>query len=113
MTTIDRALLEQALDALECCYSQKYDGAKLHGAKAALRDALSAQPAKPLFADLIAQHEGLAEELAAMNGPAWHDAPTCAGLWANDEAVWSFQEHELHSPRKDGRWCGPLPEDTK
>ena len=42
--TIDRNLLEQALDALECCYSEKYDGAKIHGAKTALRAALAAQP---------------------------------------------------------------------
>jgi len=41
-----RELLQQALEALECCYSEKYDGAKYHGAKAAIRAHL-AQPVQP------------------------------------------------------------------
>ena len=35
--TVERALLEQALAALECAYSENYDGAKIHGAKVAIR----------------------------------------------------------------------------
>lgn len=89
--TIDRTLLEQALDALNCCYSEKYDGAKFHGAKAALRAALAAQ----------------------QPAPAWNDVPTCSGVWVNAAELWAFSEGEISGLRKNGRWFGPLPEDTK
>ena len=45
--TVERALLEQALAALECAYSENYDGAKIHGAKVAIRAALSAPATAP------------------------------------------------------------------
>ena len=71
MTTItdQKALLERALEKILTCWP------KSDPLVNEIRAALAAQPAKPLFAELIAQHEGLAEELAAMDGPAWHDAP--------------------------------------
>lgn len=81
-----------------------------------LEAALAAQP-KPLFADLIAHLEGLADELAAMDGPAWHDAPTVPGLWLNsvfmkveDVEQWHI-DCQLHL--ECARWFGPIPKDTK
>ena len=96
--TIDRSLLEQALDALECCYSQEYDGAKIHGAKASLRAALAAkQPA-----------------------PAWHDAPTEPGDWILSTACGlevhqGIKQHELDNGElwPGSRWFGPIPEYQK
>ncbi len=42
-----RALLEQALEALECAYSENYDGAKIHGAKVAIRAHLAQPQGEP------------------------------------------------------------------
>ena len=59
MVTIERKKLEQVLDDLICAssYCNTYDAIDV------VKEAL-AQPEKGLFIDLIAQHEGLAEELA-------------------------------------------------
>ena len=53
--------------------------------------------------------------------PAWHDAPTCAGLWITTDgqsrpAHWlvcrvTDAEHEASQSAKDERWYGPIPED--
>ena len=87
--TIDRSLLQQALDALT------YQGTmgptrrqRRDAAVAALRAALAA-PA---------------------TAPAWHDAPTVPGLWVVDEKLWRITKPELHEGSED-RWLGPLPED--
>ena len=89
-----RALLEQALEALECAYSENYDGAKIHGAKVAIR--------------------------AHLAQPAWHDAPTCSGLWfcdEGDENPYRFTCHNVSIPLnphlvgEGERWYGPIPPD--
>jgi hypothetical protein len=77
------------------------------------RAALAAQPAKPLFADLIAQHEGLKEELAAMDGPAWHDAPTGPGLWVlSDGTALVLESGPTPFDCVGLRWFGPIPPDS-
>ena len=96
--TVERALLEQALAALECAYSENYDGAKIHGAKVAIRAALSAPATAP--------------------EPAWHDAPTVPGLWVSDFS-WMAQKLgretvEFYAKNRSipsRRWYGPMPED--
>ncbi len=116
--TIDRTLLEQALDALNCCYSEKYDGAKFHGAKAALRAALTAQPQTLDEAMAVPRAMAQAYEngynAALANGPAWHDVPTVPGLWVDgiNLRVLRFNDPDIGHIGK-GRWLGPLPEDTK
>jgi hypothetical protein len=115
-TTIDKSLLDASIKQINdnpMELSRAIARAYTNGWNAAL----ASQPAKPLFAELIEQHEGLAEELAAMDGPAWHDAPTEPGLWVcqredrhksyrvADPAVW------ITAPEIGDRWCGPLPED--
>ena len=88
-----RALLEQALEALECAYSENYDGAKIHGAKVAIR--------------------------AHLAQPAWHDAPTVPGLWVCRQAITdNVQAYEVtdqmalnRNLKLKGQWYGPIPED--
>ena len=52
--------------------------------------------------------------------PAWHDAPTCAGLWfcdEGDENPYRFTCHNVSIPLnphlvgEGERWYGPIPED--
>ena len=52
--------------------------------------------------------------------PAWHDAPTCSGLWfcdEGDENPYRFTRHNVSIPLKphlvgEGeRWYGPIPPD--
>lgn len=88
-----RALLEQALEALECAYSENYDGAKIHGAKVAIR--------------------------AHLAQPAWHDAPTVPGLWVCrqfiTDRVQAYEVIDEMAFNKNlglkGRWYGPIPPD--
>ncbi len=55
------------------------------------------------------------------SGPAWHDAPTCAGLWVcrhnitRHVTAYEFSEVLLKRRRlvEKGRWFGPIHEDTK
>lgn len=50
--------------------------------------------------------------------PAWHDAPTCAGVWICDEGdicyTWTAHNIEIldqFDPGDGLRWYGPIPED--
>jgi hypothetical protein len=52
--------------------------------------------------------------------PAWHDAPTCAGLWfcdEGDENPYRFTCHNVSIPLnphlvgEGERWYGPIPPD--
>ena len=95
--TIDRSLLQQALDALT------YQGTmgptrrqRRAAAVAALRVALAAPATAPAR-------------------PAWHDAPTVPGLWLNsvfmkveDVEQWHI-DCQLHL--ECARWFGPIPPD--
>lgn len=99
--TIDRSLLQQALDALT------YQGTmgptrrqRRAAAVAALRAALSAPATAP------AQ-------------PSWHDAPTEPGLWVRNshEGIGVYSVYSISEAAtkilKGGyaRWYGPIPED--
>lgn len=59
--TVPRELLNQALDALNCAYSEKYDGSKFHGAKAAIRAALEAPATTP--DDRVKELEAIIDKL--------------------------------------------------
>ena len=51
--------------------------------------------------------------------PAWHDAPTCAGLWVCRQAITdNVQAYEVtdqvalnRNLKLKGQWYGPIPED--
>ena len=101
--TIDRSLLQQALDALT------YQGTmgptrrqRRAAAVAALRAALSAPATAPAR-------------------PAWHDAPTVPGLWACrqfiTDRVQAYEVTDEIAFNKNlglkGRWYGPIPEDRQ
>ena len=96
--TIERKLLEQALNALllPCDRWNKQQFLIVKGAIEALKAALAA-PA---------------------SAPAWHDAPTCAGLWVSDFS-WMAQKLgretvEFYAKNRSipsRRWYGPMPED--
>jgi hypothetical protein len=97
--TIDRSLLQQALDALT------YQGTmgptrrqRRAAAVAALRVALAAPATAP--------------------EPSWQDAPTVPGLWVSDFS-WMAQKLgretvEFYAKNRSipsRRWYGPMPED--
>ena len=95
--TIDRSLLQQALDALT------YQGTmgptrrqRRAAAVAALRAALSAPATAPAR-------------------PAWHDAPTVPGLWLNSVTMKVERLEQWHIDAQMyvdiARWFGPIPED--
>lgn len=100
--TIDRSLLQQALDALT------YQGTmgptrrqRRDAAVAALRVALAAPATAPAR-------------------PAWHDAPTVPGVWICDEGdicyTWTAHNIEIldqFDPGDGLRWYGPIPEDRQ
>ena len=57
---------------------------------------------------------------APATAPAWHDAPTCAGLWLcdeGDENPYRFTCHDISMPLnphlvgEGERWYGPIPKD--
>jgi len=90
-----RALLEQALDALNSCGSgysreQWFDENRVYPAIEAIRAHL-AQP---------------------QGEPAWHDAPTVPGLWVVGSRCLHINELDLPIyERSNCRWYGPIPED--
>ena len=95
--TIDRALLEQALEALDNIPHPPWRDKEL-------ADAIRAELAKPVEQQL----------------PAWHDAPTCAGLWLCNYGI--LEVVCINQPDVDnfddfynagGRWYGPIPQDAK
>jgi len=62
----------------------------------------------------------LYQPATAPEQPAWHDAPTCAGLWLCDEGrenPYCFTTHRVTWPLNSmllgegERWFGPIPED--
>lgn len=82
------------------------------------------QPSQPAHTEAevqelmeFAKHHALgtfSDALAAQPSvPAWNDVPTCSGVWVNAAELWAFSEGEISGLRKNGRWFGPLPEDTK
>ena len=97
MTDHTRALLEQALKALEYHTQQTRPIQKTEHAILAIR-----------------------AELAKPSAPAWHDAPTCAGLWLcndGDDNPYRRTTHRVTFPLnqllvgENERWYGPIPQD--
>ncbi len=102
--TIPRALLEQALNALTS-FEQNY-GSLWYS---------SYEPDQ-----IDATCSSLRAELAKPSAtPAWHDAPTCAGLWVCRQAITdNVQAYEVtdqvalnRNLKLKGQWYGPIPED--
>jgi len=91
-----RALLKQALVALEY---HKQQTRPIDTTDIAI-EAIRAELAKP-----------------APSQPAWHDAPTEAGLWVNNRNMSAYKISAEHIRRGvfNARWFGPipLPEDRK
>ena len=76
-STIDRALLEQALEALEACYSPEYYGAKIYAAKLALRAELAKQKLDPVGSELLSKQADQPELTS--------QGQVCAALAAPDD----------------------------
>lgn len=62
--------------------------------------------------------DALSAPATAPEQPAWHDAPTCAGVWICDEDdicyTWTAHSIEIldqFDPGEGMRWFGPIPED--
>jgi hypothetical protein len=110
MTIItERALLEQALDALNTCkkgvycdidgdfrVTYHYDTCKVKAAIEAATAALAAQP----------------------SAPAWHDAPNAPGVWmsSSSNSVRQLDEYDIHNLGKynsSRRWFGHISPDTE
>ena len=120
--TIDRRLLEQALAAIqELEYaSTAVSDKKARDAKQSIRSALAAPATAPEqllpFVPWSKEAEMVASWTAtAPAQPAWHDAPTCAGLWLSDnfEGISTFNSDDLQTFQTSAgvRWFGPIPED--
>ena len=97
MTDHTRALLEQALKALEYHTQQTRPIQKTEHAILAIR-----------------------AELAKPSAPAWHDAPTEPGLWMcndGDDNPYRRTTHRVTFPLnqllvgENERWNGPIPQD--
>ena len=94
MTDHTRALLEQALEALDNIPHPPWRDKEL-------ADAIRAELAKP-------------------SAPAWHDAPTEPGLWMcndGDDNPYRRTTHRVTFPLnqllvgENERWYGPIPQD--
>ena len=115
--TIPRALLEQALEALDNSVDVVYEEyteavqryANIPGRKARL-DGLAAMAKAHLDTS-----EAIRAELAKPTPtPAWHDAPTCAGLWVvktlTGPEAHNIEPHDVNEVQI-GEWYGPIPQD--
>ena len=111
--TIPSALLKQALESL-WQMTKKFNFERLHESRLSdsnvrvsahdAMNAIRAELAKPVEQQL----------------PAWHDAPTCAGLWLCNYGI--LEVVCINQPDVDnfddfynagGRWYGPIPQDAK
>lgn len=166
--TIDRALLEQALEALNWSKPVSITTARLAQHEKAI-NAIRAELAKPvepadpldwplpcdikigggthskgsslrsLVRRMKALHEAAFPGQASITAeqqdanlerlrnppsptPAWHDAPTCDGLWLcneGDDSPYRWTTHRVTLPispllvGEDERWYGPIPQDKE
>jgi hypothetical protein len=113
--TIDRALLEQALEALDNIPHPPWRDKEL-------ANAIRAELAKPeqeesFIPNWANYRQGVADGKAG--SPKWHDAPTEPGIWLCDEGgpdCYTYTAHNivlLNDPAlKDDecRWYGPIPQ---
>ena len=132
--TIDRALLEQALESLwqmtkkfnferlhESRLSDSNVRVSAHDAMNAIRAALAEPEQEETFIPNWANYrQGVADGKAG--SPKWHDAPTCDGLWVcneGDDNPYRWTTHSVKFPispllvGEDERWFGPIPQDAK
>ena len=131
--TIDRALLEQALESLwqmtkkfnferlhESRLSDSNVRVSAHDAMNAIRAALAKPEQEESFIPNWANYrQGVADGKAG--SPKWHDAPTCAGLWTcqhiDDFSATIFNDYEVANfvepvELENCRWYGPIPQDA-
>ena len=111
--TIPRALLEQALKALEYHTQQTRPIQKTEHAILAIRAELAKpEPEETFIPDWANYRQGVADGKAG--SPKWHDAPTEPGLWVLDDGTALVLESGTLPKAFDGlRWYGPIPQDTK
>ena len=129
--TIDRALLEQALDAhilslpyIGAGYKTAHTHDTVQASISALRAALTAQPQTLDEAMAVPRAMAQAYEngynAALANGPAWHDVPTESGWWVcneGDDNPYRWTTHRVTFPinqflvGEDEMWYGPIPQD--
>ncbi len=100
--TIERAFLIKVLDQLDIAQSL-LERSQHHAKMAAMYEELRAALAAPATAP--AQ-------------PAWHDAPTCAGLWhvkthprSHPTVIAEVFVSDVNAVPTHCRWYGPIPED--
>ena len=87
--TIERAILDRLVDAWDSTVLPKSHDGMMQGRMEDLRAALAA-PA---------------------NAPAWHDAPTCAGVWMCHMNGEAYQWPDKNLDVTGTRWFGPILED--
>ena len=139
--TIERALLEQALEALESCDAgdwstghvipASYNDRAVEDAINDLRAALAAPATAPektvqeimefarhyaanTFSSATLEDKirrSLAAPATVPEQPAWQDAPTVPGLWAHDGRIFRVFPPEVW--RLGGRCYGPIQEDKE
>lgn len=109
--TIPRALLEQALESL-WQMTKKFSFERLYESR------LSDSNVRVSAHDAM---NAIRAELANPAASAWHDAPTCAGLWVrqyrnsfstvvlSDYGIKKFDASEMVC----WRWYGPIPQDKE
>lgn len=141
--TIERELLEQALDALSAPNHRVLRESPICvGIRAAL-SAPATAPAQPEIVDLLAEMyelilankvvlaeksggvwtwpdraiEAVRKHRSGPAQPSWQDAPTVPGLWISDdfEGISTFNSDDIQAFKTNtgDRWYGPIPEDRQ
>lgn len=134
--TIERELLEQALEALNSLAAISAELAKPATApsdKTFIEALQKIERHGPIMGSAGEYRQGqldileavstiaklaLSAPVTAPEQPAWHDAPTCAGVWICDEDdicyTWTAHSIEIldqFDPGEGMRWFGPIPKD--
>ena len=132
MTDNTRALLEQALESM--CWAARTlnidpdEAPNYHRSLENIRAELAKPATAPKASAFIRERAQLEQEWCVLKGtqqqyktlPAWHDAPTCAGLWLCNYGI--LEVVCINQPDVDnfddfynagGRWYGPIPQDAK
>ncbi len=73
------------------------------------------------YVQLVTEQAWSIWQAAKATRPAWHDAPTCAGLWVCRQAITdNVQAYEVtdqmalnRNLKLKGQWYGPIPEDRQ
>lgn len=94
--TVPRALLEQWKQAVNTLAALSLK-AERYKAGTKLKQSMAAELAKPVG-----------------QAPAWHDAPTCAGMWVRvppNKGVHLVDVYGVPHAPDGARWFGPIPPD--